>query len=171
MKRNGSRMRRKQLSKAPINAKLDFASLGDISMPIRFHRSAFSLAAIYILALICFCNACFFCGASNKQTVPDSIKSGEPASIELEFRTHGDCSPAAAIVNDVACYYRLAGEEAYKVIPLTPTIIQDQGNHMSYRFNIPAYLSGVKGEIEYYIEMKERDMKKRIEGIKKIKIE
>ena len=140
-------------------------------MPLQFHRLAFSLAAIYILVLICSCNPCLFGGVRNKQTVPDSIKSGEPAGIELEFYTGQDCGPAAARINNVACHYRLAGEEAYKVIPLIPSNIQLGGNHMSYKFNIPAYLGGVRGEIEYYIEMKDRDAKKRIEGIKKIKVE
>lgn len=116
-------------------------------------------------------------GGGSDQTAPDSIKTGEPAPVKINFSVWGSGGPIKGRYTEVILYYRLVGEATYKALrsdPVPVIFTGDQqkfdGKYESYIFTIPPYPKGTNGEIEFYYEMKLDGYFNHVDGLKKIKI-
>lgn len=114
-------------------------------------------------------------GGGSDQIVPDSVKAGEPAAIVLVLSVWGSGGPIKGRYKDLLMNYRLTGEEHYKSVQPEPAAVPykefDKDKFEAYRFTIPAYPAGTKGEIEFNFDVKFDGHKNNIVGVKKIRVE
>jgi len=121
----------------------------------------------------------FASGGGSSHIVPDTAKNGEPLTIGLLLNTWGKHSkPISKRYTDISLYYRLVGENEYKLLQSTLVDLPDNlkgfesvtSQYAKYEFTIPAYPKGTIGEIEYYVNLVFDGHSNHAEGIKKIKL-
>src|SRR5205807_1788890 len=100
-------------------------------------------------------------GGGSTQTAPDVVKTGEPATVKIDFSVWGAGASIKGQYTDVRFYYRLVGEPSQKLLTAVPAPIvftggqsKFNGMYESYAFTIPPYPKGTRGEIEYACEFK-----------------
>ncbi len=127
------------------------------------------MAALSILVVACVGSllGCENGGGGSTQVAPDSVRAGEPATIDLELSVWGGAGKIDGRYSDVAARYRLVGDSNYTTAAATHA--PKDSTHETYRFVVPPYPAGGK-EIEYYIDLKLDGHPSRIPGIKKIRI-
>jgi len=113
-------------------------------------------------------------GGGSDQIVPDSVKAGEPAVIVIVLSVWGSGGSIKGRYRDLVLSYRLTGESEFKTIQPESIPVPykefDKDKFEAYRFTLPPYPKGMKGEIEFYFEVKFDGQKNHIKGIKKISI-
>lgn len=108
-------------------------------------------------------------GGGITQIVPDTVKSGDPAVVDLKLTVWGGGGPIKGRYTDIFLNYQITGQDVLG--QLKPKLISQDEKSETYEFIIPGFPKGTKGgEIQYSIEAKLDGQPSRIEGIKKIQI-
>ena len=117
-------------------------------------------------------------GGGAQQYAPDSVLSGEPASITLIVTATGGGGEIQGRFTDISLHYRLVGETTYNSIQPQLVVLPDNFQTVqsktfqseAYEFTIPPYRKGIAGEIVYYTEMTFDGYPSRADGVKKIQL-
>jgi hypothetical protein len=117
-------------------------------------------------------------GGGAQQYAPDSVLSGEPASITLIVTATGGDGEIKGRFTDISLHYRLVGENTYNSIQPQLVVLPDNFQTVqtktfqseAYEFTIPSYSKGTVGEIEYYTVMTFDGYPSRADGVKKIQL-
>lgn len=124
-------------------------------------------------------------GGGVTQEVPDMVMAGTPITFYLYPSIWGKgAKKIEKIYPSATVYYRLVGEEQYRVVPGKSiplpenyrSAVSDTLNWKAFEFSLPAYPLGTTGEIEYYFEVQDPtnpnhpDGQFRVDG-KKVKLE
>lgn len=131
-----------------------------------------------VLLAVLISNGCGVAGGgANFQVLPDSIEAGQPGVVVIVFSVWGSGGPVKGRYKDIAFHYRLVGYTNYKNLSPEPTAVpskydnpENRDKFEAYRFTIPPYPPGTKGEIEFYYESTFDGNRSRTEGLKRIKV-
>lgn len=117
-------------------------------------------------------------GGGSNQYPPDLAKAGKPTEIGLILSVWGQGGAIQDRYENIVLHYRLSDETDYKTVDARPAPLPENyknadirnNRYEAYKFTIPAYPLGTKGEIEYYIEMTLDGYKNKTDGLKRIPI-
>ena len=95
-------------------------------------------------------------GGGSNHTAPDTVRAGEPATLQLDLFVTGNGARVAGQYTQIALYYRLLPRAPGAPADLTfrrapePRRVSVDERHETYTFTIPPYPAGTRGTIDYY---------------------